>query len=122
MLNGYNRAVIVKDKNGTIVARRLLRLYWDGEKPVLYQERFYTRSHDPKLKVLVDAMCLRRAKALQVSLVSSQDNGNPYPKALEICGGRADIEYVDAMEDLNLGGIKTSKFTLPKCFVNWMPE
>lgn len=116
MLNGYNRAIVVTDKSGTIAARSLLRLYWDGERPVLYQERFYTRSNDPKLKELVRAMCLRRAKELNLPLVSAEQNENTYPKTLRMQGGNTDFEYVDA-----IGGIRPSNHQVEKSYLLWEP-
>lgn len=102
IMDGKNRLVVLKDKEGHIQARVVIRLLWDSvlNKPVLFRERLY--KNKGVLDECIDqlnAVCLTKAKALGISLVTSKgenDKADLYPNDLESLSGRAPFEYVDA--------------------------
>lgn len=100
--DGKNRAIVVKDAKGKIVARRIMRLLWDhqAQKPVIYQERLYANPGVPsKAFVGIDKLFAKRAKALGLPLVRTMvasQNLNPYPHPLSSSDSPAPFEYVDA--------------------------
>lgn len=102
LADGKNRAIVVKDKNGKIIARRIMRLLWDdhptANKPVLFQERLYQNPGVPEQAIkAMDLMFALRAKRLEVSLVTNdEDKNGDYPHELTSKGSPAPFEYVDA--------------------------
>lgn len=115
LLDGKNRLAVLKDANGLIRARVVLRLLWDNtmKQPVLYRERLYTTPgvSQEALKSLGD-MCKRKAKNLGIPLVKTKEfssEGELYPNSLESLNGVAPFEYVDASQL----GITNGIFTLP---------
>lgn len=117
ILDGKNRVVVLKDAEGHIQARVLLRLLWNPvlKQPVLFRERLYcaTGIIDGMDKYIsqIDSMCLNKAKALGISLVTeyTKEKSTVYKQALESLNSRAPYEYVDASSI----GITGGKFTLP---------
>jgi len=49
LIDGKNRLLAIKDDKGHIKARSIIRLLWDGEKPVLFLEKIYPDILDEKL-------------------------------------------------------------------------
>ncbi len=108
LMDGKNRLLAIKDGSGKIVARCMLRLLWDGERPVIYRERFYPDDFDSRLKKAMDEAAKEIAKALDVPLTSG-DAGTPYGKPLQALGGPAPYEYTDGG-----GGVqKEGRYTVP---------
>lgn len=108
LLDGKNRIVVLKDTEGHIRARAVLRLLADNtlNRPVLYRERLYSSAGVSKkaLDALYE-MCTNKAKALGIHLVrTKEENENDitssflksYPASLESLNGIAPFEYVDA--------------------------
>ena len=100
--NGQTRLLAIKDKTGRLVARSLLRLLWDGEKPVLFLERFYSNNNDPRLAAGVEALAKRAAKRLGCPLTTKGD-GAPYDNPLRSLGGLSPVEYVDGVSGIARG-------------------
>ena len=99
VMNGQNRLIAVKDREGKIRARRLLRLLWDRDNgtSVLFLEDLYTAgSVDKKVEDAVLEMAKRRAKALGLILLSKAEEGELYSGHVESLGGRAPYDYTDA--------------------------
>ena len=101
VLDGKNRLVAVKNKDGEIVARCILKMLWDEERPVLLQERVYLKfSVDDKVKKALANLCRAKAERLGIPLVASAEDANSslasYPKSLSSLGCRAPFEYSDA--------------------------
>lgn len=99
MADGKNRAIVVKNKAGKIVARCIMRLLWDGSKPVIFQERLYKNPGVPPEAIkAIDMMFAHRAKQLQAPLVRSADTEHPanFKHDLESDSSPAPFEYVDA--------------------------
>lgn len=76
LLNGENRLLAVKDRDGSIVARRLLKLLWDPNTrtPVLFLERPYT--YDIVSKDILRAMGVfaqQRAAELHLPLLTADE-------------------------------------------------
>jgi hypothetical protein len=109
LMDGKNRLVAIKDSNGRIAARCLLRLMWDGENPVLYQERIYPSNTNGSQKVALNTFCKQVAEDLKIPFTTG--NGNIlYGKALKSLGGPAPFEYCDAVGGIQDKGV----FTIPK--------
>lgn len=115
LADGKNRAIVLKDKNGKIVARSIMRLLWNDteKKPVLFQEQLY---HNPGVPVhalnAMNMMFMRRAAALKVTLVRNRDAGEGLPfytDDLISLNSPAPFEYVDA----GATGVTNGKFTIP---------
>lgn len=113
--DGKDRAIVVKDKSGKIVARSIMRLLWDdtNKKPVVFQEMLYHNPGVPQKALnAIDLMFKQRAKQFKIPLVKGvcqKDNTNPYKANLQSLGSPAPFEYVDAG---NLG-ITEGCFTIP---------
>lgn len=104
LLDGKNRLLAIKDEKGVIQARAILRLLWDGEKPVLFLERIYPDILDEKLKDHLIDFAKERATALGLDLLSKETgSGDDYSKTLHSLGGRAPFEYVDAGNGIYTG-------------------
>lgn len=103
MTNGQNRIIAIKNVNGEMISRALIRLLWDKKNgtPVLYLELIYTRVEDPKLNTLLIEMAKRSAKELNLPLIMAIDPLEPerpiYPNAIYSLGGQCPFEYVDAL-------------------------
>ncbi len=111
--NGQTRLLAIKDGEGNIVARRLLRLLWDDEtkKPVLFLETLYSNSTNPELDKALLAKAEKTAKRLGCPLTSL---GRPagayqgdYPNPIQSLGGLAPCEYVDGV-----GGIRGGPYSI----------
>lgn len=112
-LNGEIRAIVVNDAEGKIVARSVLRLMWDGAKPVILQERIYSNMSDEVVYKAINQWAIGKAKAMGVSLVAAAlEDGSrkPYTGKVEFLGGRAPFIYSDAS-----GGVMEGSFTTPNC-------
>ena len=99
--NGQIRTIVIRNKEGVILARALYRLYWDSthHKPILYKDRFYG---DPKLKKLIDAMCWRRKEVLKLEMVG-ETGLDPYKGKIASLEGRCPIDYSEPYRDVVTG-------------------
>ena len=93
LIDGKNRIVLIKEGN-KIIARCMLRLLWDGEQPVIYQEVFYPRKLPIDHQVALNNLAKKVAKKLNVPL-TSKIGDLPYGKDLEALGGPAPYDYND---------------------------
>ena len=109
LMDGKNRLIAIKDKEGNIVARSILRLLWDkqNECPALMQERVYSNVLDASLKEALNKFALAQADRLGVAFYEADGTGDV---SLDSFGGPAPWEYVDAAE----GVYVYSKFTVEK--------
>lgn len=114
LLDGKYRALIVRDKEGKINARSIVRMMYDPIKKefVLFQENLYALNKDPKLFKALRMMAIRRAKELGVSCIIStleeldsdkvQESYSAYPNPIHSMGGPLPIEMVDASQANNI--------------------
>jgi len=100
LMNGPTRLLAVTNKSGRILARSLLRLLWDGEKPVLFLERLYG---DKSLQENILNLAKDKAQKMGLALTAQNPEGNRYGKTLHSLGGRAPFEYCDAKEGVTTG-------------------
>jgi len=103
LLDGKNRVLVIKDGRGKIVARSMLRLLWDGEKPVLFRERFYPDALSVKERDALNALAKQIAAELGMTLTSFE-GGAFYGKDLQALGGPAPYEYSDAAGGVQANG------------------
>jgi len=120
IMDGKNRVIVIKDNNGKIVARRILRILWDdkNKRPVLYQEKTYKRNSSEEvvkdMEEVLDNMCLKVSKDLALTLVRSKTIGGKQPPLdtpLISLPGPAVFEYFDAGDAQVVEGMHT---VLPK--------
>lgn len=110
LLDGKIRAVVVKNKEGRIVAKRMICLPLDKETndPVLFQEKMHYNPGYKKVERLINQMCIRRAQKLKLPLLA-KDGGKRYPNPIISLGGRSPFQYVDALLER---GNSSSTFTI----------
>lgn len=89
LMDGKNRLLAIKNSSGRIEARTILRLLFDGDKPVLFQERIYTTNPDYAAVLLAFA----KARATTLGLPLFREGAG---KTLVSLGSLAPLEYVDA--------------------------
>ena len=114
LMDGKNRAIVIKRPDGKIVARSIFRLMWDSKnkKPVLLLERIYSNINDSNIDKAIEAWAKKRAEELKLTLVSKDvDKGPKYNGNVESKDGPAPYEYSDAVG----GTIVGSKFTVDNC-------
>ena len=111
LIDGKNRLVIVRDCEGKIAARVILRIMLDNNnEPVLFMERLYIRYNDPRLEKFVLRGCIKKAKMMNVSLFAGAEwlgnieNKTPYPLVLTTLNGPASYEYSDAAGGMQKNG------------------
>ncbi len=75
----------------------MIKLMWDGEKPVLFLDKFYLNQPSLKNEQAIIEMAKRKAQSLGVDLVSADGPGEPYGKPLQALGGPTSFEYSDAV-------------------------
>ncbi len=100
LLDGKIRMIAIKSKKGPeekIIGRAMIKLMWDGEKPVLFLDKFYLNQPSPQNERAIIEMAKRKAQSLGVDLVSADGSGEPYGKPLQALGGPASFEYSDAV-------------------------
>ena len=109
LLDGKNRLIAIKDKEGNIVARSILRLLWDtnGNSPVLMQERIYSNVLNANLTDALDKFAKAEAERLGIALYRQDGGGSA---SLESFGSIAPWEYVDSAAGVHENG----KFTVVK--------
>ncbi len=109
--NGQTRLLAIKDKEGCIVARRLIRLLWNEQqqKPVLFLERLYSNIDNPGLDDALLEEAKKMAKRLDCPLTCLNLPGKKledYSDPLQSLGGSAP-EYVDGA-----GGLREGPYTI----------
>jgi hypothetical protein len=109
LLDGKIRMLAVKNANGKIMARCIIRALWDEKEksPVLFQERTYQAAGVPleALKAL-HKMAEKRANDLGIPLISGG-----YKNPLTSLNTKAPFEYVDALASQNMN-INNGKYTI----------
>ncbi len=98
LMNGWNRVLKVSTgKDDPFLARCKLQLLWDGEKAVLFRERFYFRGPiSEQHQVALNALAWQKANELGVPLLCEDGEGPEYGRTLYALGGPAPCEYSDA--------------------------
>lgn len=122
LLDGKNRAVVIKNENGEIVARCIMRILWDPilEMPVIYKEKLYALPGLPKAAESgMDYIFIEKAKLLGIPCVctSTEIPNAFYPNALQSLGGPAPSEYVDAGK---LGRVDGCVYTIPNDHIEYL--
>ncbi len=108
-MDGKIKILAIKSEEGSlgkIKARCLLRLLWDGDKPVLFMERFYPdniTAISPKHAKALTYMAQKKAELLGIPLLTLKGNGKDYGKPLMALGGPSPWEYCDGFGGLTKG-------------------
>lgn len=108
LLDGKNRLVVIKDPNGKIVNRSVIRLLWDDtqKQPVLFQEKAYKAQNDLQLDNLLYEQAKVLAAELNVPYANAEEH---YENPLLSLGGPVPYEYSDAAAGVQQDGIYTIK-------------
>lgn len=106
LLDGKNRLIAIKNKEGKIVARSILRLLINREtnQPALIMEKIY--SNYSKLDSALIHFAKQRAEALNLDLFTE---GQEQVFLDSLGGSQAPLEYVDSMGGLKEEGIFSIK-------------
>jgi len=115
LMNGEIKPIVIKDENGKIVARSLLRVMWDvvNERPVLLQEKVYSNIKEQLITDHLEQYAKTRAKELKIPLVSKDVGDGPaYEGSVVYLGGSSPFIYSDANKGVEDG---TKRFTSPGC-------
>lgn len=115
LLDGKNRFLILKDEEGEVVARCLLRLLWDGEKAVILKEPSYCKSavHAKEEEKILTEACQAKAKALNDIPLVSHWGEILYGKPLMALGSSVPYEYCDGTGVVE----KWGSFTVEETFL-----
>ncbi|MGM0439651.1 MAG: hypothetical protein ACQEP8_00870 [Chlamydiota bacterium] len=98
LMDGQNRVLAVKNKEGKIVVRQIIRLLWDGSQPALYTEKLYT-SGNISFEIMAQLMLMVQRRAQTMGLHLYEQNHMKTPSTgtvLQFLGGRAPYVYSDA--------------------------
>jgi hypothetical protein len=107
IMDGKNRLLAIKDQQGKIIARCILRLLWDGEQPVLFRERLYPTNLSHKQERALNNLALKMSQKLGVPLTcKGQDPAQGIP--LHALGCLIPYEYCDGC----LGVQENGKYTI----------
>ena len=122
-LDGKHRLIAVKNKEGAIVCRALMRIliHKETNTPVLFMEKVYeNHTSDPLVNQALDSMFKSRAQKLGPPLASwnpKEDKATPATHNPVVSrGGRGPHEYVDA-----LNGVHPSVYEIPHCRIRFDP-
>lgn len=119
MMDGKIKTIFVRDMNGEIVSRAIMRILYDekAKKPVIHLEHSYHRSGAPidTSNDLLFTLAQQKAKGMGVDLVISgklkaNQELSSYTDDLISYGGPGDTEYVDTLR----GAENNQKYTIPK--------
>ena len=122
VIDGKNCAIAIKDKDGSMKARAILRLLIDENtnKPVLFLERHYLSISHPSLSEAITSYAIKYAKRLSLTLLATKElpRGKVYKKHgwVVSLGSNAPFEYSDAA-----GGRTDGRFTVPGSAVLYDP-
>lgn len=106
LLNGQTRIIGIKDREGKMVARCLIRYYLDETgKPVLFLSRYYSNVFDPRMEAAIEHVAKMKAKEMGLVL-TSLDGGALYGKRLKSLTGKA-LEYFDEARGVQYNGNAT---------------
>ncbi len=104
-LDGKNRLIPIKDRDGKIVARKLLRVLWNPAtaRPILLQERFYKKAGlSEDMESIIDAFIVERANKLGLDLVEGVYRGEDLHVVVSL-GSPAPYEYFDCARGVKTG-------------------
>lgn len=101
LLDGKNRLLVIKNADGAMKARAIIRLLWTRDQPVLFLERIYTANFDKRMEKAIIDFAKERARALDLPLVSYEIKSNEsFREDIHSCGGPAPFEYVDSLGEI----------------------
>ncbi len=118
MMDGKNHLIVIKDAQGKITARAFLSLLWDGEKPVLFREYFYSIPNSAKECEALNHLAIQFAEKLNIPLTIPFGGGTDYGTPLHALGGPAPYETSDAAGGIQLNG----RYTIAKAQILHIPQ
>lgn len=108
VMDGKNRLLAIKDKEGKIIARHILRVLLDGDQPVLFLERLYPSVVGPELEKALELFAKNRAKKLGLKLMSQEVlDVEPGTRSISSLSSPALAEHSDGK-----GCLTNGKFTV----------
>jgi len=115
--DGKNRLLAIKDAEGKIKARSVLRLLWDEKEKqsVLFLERIYPALAKEEWKQALEQDALHLSEELKIPLVSQEvGKGASYVNPISSLSSKAPYEYVDASDGVTEGEFVISEAHLIK--------
>lgn len=113
LMDGKIRMIAVTKPSGEILARAFFILYLDAttKKYVVFLGQVYGQSEDLLLQEIIKSMALRRASALNMSLVQNAVNESSptYPRSVIALPSPVPYEWVDALQK----HIEEVEYTIP---------
>lgn len=109
-LDGKNKLIIVRNSQGKIAARAVLRILWNKEKqqPVLFMEKIYTNATNQALHDLIKIGCQQKAEEMGLPLLCETSILAKLPSYKGVVSSlgcdKTCFEYVDAIKKDVTGG------------------
>ena len=107
LLDGKHRFLLVKNSEGKILARCVMRLLVDDQgKPVLYQEDLYTVDNNPNYAIYLRQLAINKAKKLDIPLLTGRNNNDIqqqnkiFSSSIHTLNQPIFAEYVDALKKI----------------------
>lgn len=120
IIDGGVQPIIIKDKQGKIHARAILRLLKKGdEQPVLFLEKIYSNSDNQEWNKAIIEMAKNKATDMQLPLLFNDSSfqkhaANTQTTLLQYDGGRAPYMYLDSGDGVVRGN---QPYTIPNAYI-----
>ncbi|MBA3602328.1 MAG: hypothetical protein H0W50_01485 [Parachlamydiaceae bacterium] len=123
VFDGKNRLLAVKDKDGKIIARSLLRILWDDKekKPILFMGRVYPSLVDPKLEQGLVDFAVKRAKKMHLTLLMQDATKPRYTNPVFSFGSLDFIPY-EYSDSASTSRVTIGKFTIDSSNIVFSPQ
>lgn len=108
-MDGKHRLIAIKDSQGKIAARGLLRILLEDDKPVLFLNRIYPNPAPTGHTQAIFEMAKKKARELGIPLYVQDPSTSQKVIFLQSLGGPAPFEYADGAHGIRAEG----KYTLP---------
>ena len=98
LLDGKIRGLLIKNEKNRTVARMLIKLLWDGEKAVVFQECIYVDCKQPEVESTLQEIVKLKAKMLKAPLTRTekiQKSNTLIEEPLFALGSSIPFEYYD---------------------------
>lgn len=104
--NGQNRLIAVKDLEGKIEARALIRILLKEGSPVLFLERLYPANIRDQEKKAIYEMAIAKAQLMGLPLYENNTDVTE-DSEIQCVGGQSLFDYVDALDGLAVNSAYT---------------
>ena len=115
LMDGKYRILAIKDQNGKLIARRMIKILWDKkqESPVLFFEKFYgpKEGKGEQFDAILESMAREKAASMKLPLVRKVEGKykSDYPNSIHSLGGPGPEEFVDTTRNALIPSTKFPK-------------